>query len=99
MCFLPRSTYAIAYRFHPHLPRVLFFGDSLNAINISGIIIVNIGVLLHKVTLPLSKSNNKEHQKVEEDSQYFLCISDDDDSNDDFVPDAEDYQPDRGRGD
>lgn len=76
---------------------LLFFGDSLNAINISGIIIVNIGVLLHKVTLPLSKSKHKEHQKIEEDSQYFLCISDDDDSNDDFIPDAEGYQPDSAR--
>ncbi len=89
--------YAIAYRFCLHLSRLLFFGDSLNAINISGIFVVNIGILLHKVTLNLSKSENKECQKIEEESHYFLCISDDDDSNDGFILYAEDLSARQGK--
>lgn len=79
--------YNIAYRFYPHLPRISLFGDSLNAINIFGIFVVNIGVLIYKVTLHLSQSENDKCQKIEEDSQYCLCIGDDDydvDSNNDF---------------
>lgn len=63
--------------------RVLVLGDSLTAFNISGIVVVNIGVLFHKVTLP-SKSNYDGSQKNEVDNNYVLHLNDDDDCNDDY---------------
>lgn len=54
------------------------FGDELNAINISGIVVVNIGVLFYKATLHLSKTKDKSTHKIEVDNKYVLCLSDDD---------------------
>ena len=86
MCFLTKMNGTnIAHAFFLHLiPRVVMFGDRLNAINISGIVVVNIGVLFHKATLHLSKTKDDATKKIEVDNKYVLCLSDDD-CNDDLI--------------
>jgi hypothetical protein len=60
------------------------FDDSLNVINVSGIVVVFLGVLLYKVTLHLSKSESDESWPNEDDNKYFSRVSLSDVSNDDF---------------
>lgn len=60
------------------------FDDNLNVINVSGIVVVFLGVLLYKVTLHISKSDNSESWINEDDNKYFSRVSLSDVSNDDF---------------
>lgn len=39
--------------------RVTFFGDKLNVINVSGIVVVFLGIFLYKVTLHISKTQQQ----------------------------------------
>lgn len=54
--------------------RVAFFGDDLNIINVSGIVVVFFGVFLYKVTLHLSKAE-KEVDAGETDSVFSRVSS------------------------
>lgn len=65
-------------------PRVTMFDDNLNVINVSGIVVVFLGVLLYKVTLHLSKPENTERWVNEEDNKYFSRVSLSDIGSDEF---------------
>jgi hypothetical protein len=54
--------------------RVTLFGDNLNIINLSGIIVVFLGVFLYKVTHYLS-AEKESRSNDENDKSYFSSIS------------------------
>ena len=62
--------------------RITVFGDQLNAVNISGIIVIFMGVFLYKVTLHL---NHMKSENLTADSQTgaeFTHVHEDDDDYD-----------------
>lgn len=64
----------ISYLFPPQITRVTVFDDNLNVINVSGIIVVFLGVLLYKVTLHISRSE-KESRISEDEHKFFSRVS------------------------
>lgn len=62
--------------------RVTAFGDNLNIINVSGIVVVFLGVVLYKVSLHLSKPE-KENLDIENNSHFSRISSSD--FSDEFV--------------
>jgi hypothetical protein len=70
---------------------VTLFGDNLNIINVSGIVVVFLGVLLYKVTHYLS-AEKESFTSDENDKSYFSSISQVDGS-DVFVYEDDDKSP------
>jgi hypothetical protein len=56
-----------------HLFSVTVFGDQLNAVNISGIIVIFMGVFLYKVTLHINH-NQREALSTEKNSDPDLTL-------------------------
>ena len=54
---------------------VTIFGDELNVINVSGILVVFLGVMLYKITLHISHSPEKEIVAEGDDNGRFSRIS------------------------
>lgn len=54
---------------------VTLFGDNLNVINLSGIVVVFLGVVFYKVTLHLSKSEKEKLPEESENQTQFSRIS------------------------
>jgi len=62
------------------------FGDQLNAINISGIIVIFMGVLLYKVSLHLNHQRETLSADIEIDAEFSQVHGDDDYENESSPP-------------
>jgi hypothetical protein len=61
-----------------HLFSVTVFGDQLNAVNISGIIVIFMGVFLYKVTLHINHNQREAlSTDVESDAEFSQVNADD----------------------
>jgi hypothetical protein len=80
---------------YTYAKRVTLFGDNLNIINVSGIVVVFLGVFLYKVTHYMS-AEKESNINDEKDLSYFSSISQVDGS-DIFVYEDDDNSPRRAK--